>query len=89
MRHASSRGQYFIDVDRDMYNRSAGDSGGAQHGVRVPLPEYCGGVLPVSTERARTAQPPRPVHPPLPCAAAHQVHLGCANDHCFVQDQDG
>ena len=44
----------------------------AQDGRRVPLPEYCGGVLPASTERTRTATPPRPVHPPLPCAhAAH------------------
>ena len=102
MRRAASRGQYLVDVDRyigtHVLNRSvdgggsggggAQDDGGAQLGARVPLPDYCGGVLQASTARARTAPPPRPVRPPLPCAAAHQVRLGCTNDHCFVQELD-
>ena len=99
MRRAASRGQYLVDVDcyigsTHVLNRSAGGGGGggaqddegAQQGARVPLPEYCGGVLQASTARARTAPPPRPVRPPLPCAEGHQVRLGCTNDHCFVQD---
>ena len=101
MRRAASRGQYLVDLDRHIgmrvHNNSAnggvGGVGGAQiendgvqRGAHVPLPEHCGGVLQASTARARTAPPPRPVRPPLPCAATHQVRLGCTNDHCFIQD---
>lgn len=79
MHHAASRGQYLVDVDRDEHANML------QGGARVLLPEYCGGVLPTSTARTRTAPPPRPVRSLLPCAAAHQVRLGCANDHCLVE----
>ena len=67
---AAAGPQYLIDVDADEQ--------------RVPLPRYCGGVLNGSVAHHRTAAPPRPVPPPLPCTAQDQVPLACANDHCFV-----
>ena len=67
---AASAQQYLVDIDADE--------------ARVPLPRYCGGVLNGSIGRHRTAVPPRPVPPPLPCTTQDQVPLACANDHCFV-----
>ena len=62
--------QHLIDIDADEQ--------------RITLPTYCGGVLNESVARHRTAVPPRPMPPPLPCTAQDQVPLLCANDHCFV-----